>query len=110
MDLVELIIRLLTKKWYYKNAISSVNIDHYDQKNDLIMTSSDKKTVTAEELLELRQKAGHTQQEAADFLYVTKRTYQNWEYNKSRMPFAFYELYELKAIARGLIKTGRSGT
>lgn len=68
------------------------------------MTSSDKKTATSKELLALRQEIGHTQQEAAQFLYVTTRTYQNWEYNKSRIPFAFFELYELKAIARGLIK------
>jgi DNA-binding transcriptional regulator YiaG len=70
------------------------------------MTSSKEKKVSPEELLELRQEVGHTQQEAADFLYVTKRTYQNWEYNKSRMPYAFYELYQLKAIARGLLKGG----
>jgi DNA-binding transcriptional regulator YiaG len=68
------------------------------------MTSSDKKLATAEELLALRQEVGHTQQEAADFLYVTTRTYQNWEYSKSRIPYAIFELYVLKAISRGLVK------
>lgn len=69
------------------------------------MTSSDKKTATAKDLCALRHEAGHTQQEAAQFLYVTTRTYQNWEYDKSRIPYAFYELYVLKATARGLLKT-----
>ncbi|SCW89154.1 hypothetical protein SAMN05216370_0003 [Pseudomonas peli] len=62
------------------------------------------KTAKADKLIELRNVVGHTQQEAADFLYVSKSTYQNWEYEISRIPLAFYELYELKAIARGLLK------
>lgn len=67
------------------------------------MTHSDKKLATAKELLALRQEVGHTQLEAAEFLYVTTRTYQNWEYSKSRIPYAIFELYVLKAISRGLI-------
>ncbi|WP_150573646.1 helix-turn-helix domain-containing protein [Pseudomonas fluorescens] len=63
-----------------------------------------KRTEMAEKLTALRAETGHTQQEAADFLYVPKRTYQNWEYGLSRIPQASLELYELKAIARGLIK------
>ncbi|HIH5042673.1 TPA: helix-turn-helix domain-containing protein [Pseudomonas aeruginosa] len=63
-----------------------------------------KRKEMAEKLLALRLESGHTQQEAADFLYVPKRTYQNWEYGKSRIPPASLELYELKLIARGLIK------
>lgn len=54
-------------------------------------------------MIALRTEVGHTQQEAADYLYVNKRTYQNWEYGVSRIPLAFYELYELKAIAYGLL-------
>ncbi|MGG5276281.1 helix-turn-helix transcriptional regulator [Pseudomonas syringae pv. coryli] len=68
------------------------------------LSAADAKKKMAETLIELRQEAGHTQQEAADFLYTPKRTYQNWEYGKSRIPPASLELYELKAIARGLIK------
>lgn len=62
-----------------------------------------KRKATAEELVQLRLAIGHTQKEAATFLYVTERTYQNWEY-KDSMPLAIFELYVLKAIARGLIK------
>lgn len=65
--------------------------------------NSKKRTVDPADLLKLRTEVGHTQQQAADFLYVEKRTYQNWEYDISRAPLAFYELYELKAIARGLL-------
>jgi DNA-binding transcriptional regulator YiaG len=72
--------------------------------NDSMSAADAKKKKVAETLIELRQEAGQTQQEAADFLYVPKRTYQNWEYGKSRIPPASLELYELKAIARGLIK------
>jgi transcriptional regulator with XRE-family HTH domain len=67
------------------------------------MTSSKKRVATPEQLKRLRQLANHTQEQAADFLYVEKRTYQNWEYNVSGMPYAYYELYELKAIALGLV-------
>lgn len=63
----------------------------------------------ADKMIALRKEAGHTQQEAADFLYTPKRTYQNWEYGHSRIPLAFLEFYELKSIARGLIKRPASG-
>lgn len=62
-----------------------------------------KRRATAEQLVKLRLTVGHTQKEAANFLYVTERTYQNWEY-KDSMPYAIYELYVLKAIARGFIE------
>ncbi len=62
-----------------------------------------KRKASAEELVSLRLAIGHTQKEAAAFLYVTERTYQNWEY-KNSMPLAIFEFYQLKAIARGLIK------
>lgn len=62
------------------------------------------KAVTPEQLIALRGAVGHTQEQAAQFLYVSKSTYQNWEYAVSRIPLASYELYELKAIARGLLK------
>lgn len=57
----------------------------------------------AASLLALRVAVNHTQQEAADFLYVPKRTYQNWEYGESRIPKASLELYKLKAIKNGLL-------
>lgn len=62
-----------------------------------------KRKASAEALVSLRLAIGHTQKEAAAFLYVTKRTYQNWEY-KNSMPLAIFEFYQLKAIARGLLK------
>jgi DNA-binding XRE family transcriptional regulator len=68
------------------------------------MKANTTKTAEAGKLIELRKAVGHTQDQAADFLYVSKSTYQNWEYEVSRIPLAFYELYELKAIARGLLK------
>lgn len=73
-------------------------------RKELSMTSSENRSVTSEELIALRLEIGHTQQEAADYLYVTKRTYQNWEYKKSRMPLAIFELYVYKAIAGGKLK------
>ncbi|UTH34298.1 helix-turn-helix domain-containing protein [Ectopseudomonas hydrolytica] len=68
------------------------------------MTKGAKKIANAEQLIELRTEIGHTQGQAADFLYVSLSTYQNWEYKVSRCPFAFFELYELKAISLGLLK------
>jgi len=68
-----------------------------------IETDEIKRKATAEELIKLRLAIGHTQKQAAAFLYVTERTYQNWEY-KDSMPLAIYEYYEMKAIARGLLK------
>lgn len=64
----------------------------------------DARSDMAKKLIALRVASRHTQQEAADFLYTPKRTYQNWEYGKSRIPKAYLELYELKAIAHGLIR------
>lgn len=54
------------------------------------------------EMIELRQQFGVTQEEAAIMLHVAKRTYQNWEYNVSRIPRAYYELFEIKGKALGL--------
>lgn len=62
-----------------------------------------KKIAKPEEMVALRNAVGHTQEAAADFLYVSLRTYQNWEYGISKAPLAFYEFYELKAITRGLL-------
>ncbi|WP_062059615.1 helix-turn-helix transcriptional regulator [Cellvibrio sp. OA-2007] len=61
-----------------------------------------KRKALAADVVNLRLAVGHTQKEAAAFLYVTTRTYQNWEYSDT-MPFAIFELYQLKAMARGLI-------
>lgn len=58
----------------------------------------------AEKLITMRTEAGFTQEQAANFVYVSLRTYQNWEYGLNRIPQASLELFELKAIARGLIK------
>lgn len=63
-----------------------------------------KRKAPAEEVIALRLAVGHTQKEAAAFLYVTTRTYQNWEYSDT-MPFAIFEYYQLKAMAQGLLKT-----
>ena len=64
---------------------------------------NEKKVATPEQLLALRNAIGHTQEAAAEFLYVSTRTYQNWEYKVSSAPLAYYEFYELKAITRGLL-------
>lgn len=67
------------------------------------MAPTNKPKITPEQFVQLRLKAGHTQDQAADYLYVSKRTIQNWELSISRIPRAMYEFYELKAVAEGLV-------
>lgn len=54
-------------------------------------------TPTKKHVLAARIRAGHTQQQAADTVYVDARTWQRWESGASSMAPAFYELYLAKA-------------
>ena len=51
---------------------------------------------TSLDVREARAKAGHTQHQAAQTLYVEDRTWQRWEAGVSGMAPAFWELYLLK--------------
>jgi DNA-binding XRE family transcriptional regulator len=59
--------------------------------------------VAPDKLISLRLRCNHTQEFAAKFLYVTKRTYQNWEYELTNISESIYEYYEVKAMLLGII-------
>lgn len=49
-----------------------------------------------DEVRAAREAVGHTQQHAADQVYVSKRQWQNWEAGTHPMSLAAWELYCLK--------------
>ncbi|MBI6621561.1 helix-turn-helix domain-containing protein [Pseudomonas corrugata] len=56
---------------------------------------------TSTELRLLREKVDLTQEEAAEFLYVSVKKYRNWEYGVTLLPRAIYEFFEIKARYAG---------
>ncbi|WP_413460629.1 XRE family transcriptional regulator [Herbaspirillum huttiense] len=48
------------------------------------------------EIKESRLKAGLSQERAADLIYSTKRTWQDWEAGKAKMHCGLWELFKLK--------------
>jgi DNA-binding transcriptional regulator YiaG len=52
---------------------------------------------TPAEIVGTREVAGLTQREAADLIYSTKRTWQDWEAGLARMHPGLWELFKLKA-------------
>lgn len=48
------------------------------------------------EIRAAREAVGHSQQFAAEQVYVSKRQWQNWEAGAHPMPRAAWELYSLK--------------
>lgn len=60
--------------------------------------------VSPAQMKSMRALLGFTQVEAADFLWVSIRTYQNWEYGITPPPRGYYELFALKAKHLGIIQ------
>lgn len=61
------------------------------------------------EILRAREAAGLTQQQAADLLYSSWRTWQHWESDgpeNRRMPPAAWELFNAKVRARKMLAAG----
>ena len=61
------------------------------------------------EILRAREGAGLTQQQAAELLHTSWRTWQNWEADgpeNRRMPPAAWELFNIKLAARKLVDAG----
>lgn len=58
------------------------------------------------EILRAREDAGLTQQQAADLLFSSWRTWQNWEAGERRMPPSAWELFNAKINARKMIEKG----
>lgn len=57
-----------------------------------------------EDLKQIRQSIGYTQQEMAALIYVTPRMYQNYEYCTKLMPRRMVELMYFKLKDKGLIE------
>lgn len=53
-------------------------------------------TPTPNQIIEARQTAGHSRNQAAALVYVKYRTWQDWELGTAKMPGAAFELYQLK--------------
>ena len=51
---------------------------------------------TPQEIAAARRNAGHTQEQAAEVVYGTRRAWQDWELGHRGMPPAALELYRLK--------------
>lgn len=61
------------------------------------------------EILRAREDAGLTQQQAADLLFSSWRTWQHWESDgpeNRRMPPAAWELFNAKVRARKMLEKG----
>jgi putative transcriptional regulator len=52
--------------------------------------------VSVSRVKQSRKEAGHTQQQAADTVYVGRRTWQSWEQGEREMPEGLWELYRIK--------------
>ena len=61
---------------------------------------------TPSEILRAREDAGLTQQQAADLLFSSWRTWQDWERGERRMNPASWELFNTKLRARKLLAAG----
>lgn len=58
------------------------------------------------EILRAREAAGLTQQQAADLLFSSWRTWQDWEAGERRMHPSSWELFLAKCNARRMLKSG----
>lgn len=56
------------------------------------------------EILRAREDAGLTQQQAADLLFSSWRTWQDWEAGERRMPPSAWELFRVKCNARRMLE------
>lgn len=54
------------------------------------------KSPTKEQIQQARKDAGLTQVQAAELVYSTRRTFQDWEYGVSPMHPAIWELFLIK--------------
>lgn len=61
---------------------------------------------TPSEILRAREDAGLTQQQAADLLFSSWRTWQDWERGERRMHPASWEAFNIKLRARKLLAAG----
>jgi DNA-binding transcriptional regulator YiaG len=59
-----------------------------------------RKSPTPEQIKQARQAAGLTQAQAAELIYSTRRTLQDWEYGKNPMHPAIWELFLIKTKPR----------
>lgn len=50
---------------------------------------------TAAEVIAAREAAGLTPEQCADIVGVDTRTWQKWEYDERKMPYAAFELFKL---------------
>ena len=48
------------------------------------------------EIKDLRHKLNLTTAQAGNLLHITSRTFQRWERGNTKMPYAYWELFELK--------------
>lgn len=60
-----------------------------------------------EELLAAREAVGLTQQQAADVIYTSLRSWENWEQGQRRMPASAFELFMLKTGQCRRLQDGR---
>jgi|TARA_R110000822_G_scaffold272761_1_gene395269 DNA-binding transcriptional regulator YiaG len=60
-------------------------------KNVKILTHPEPK-----QLKDLRDSVNFTPKQAGDLLHVNARTFQRWEKGSTRMPLAYWELFEVK--------------
>lgn len=51
------------------------------------------------DIREIRVTFGLTQAMAGEIVYVARRTWQDWELGKRKMPFGLWELFTIKASA-----------
>jgi putative transcriptional regulator len=54
---------------------------------------------TPQEIIKAREDAGLSQTDAAQMIYSTLRTWQDWEAGQRRMHPALFELFEIKLLA-----------
>jgi DNA-binding XRE family transcriptional regulator len=55
------------------------------------------KSPNSYEIISSRKEAGITQKDAAQYIYCSQITWQQWEAGKRKMHPAFWELFTLKA-------------
>lgn len=52
--------------------------------------------VSAEAIKDARHRAGLTQKEAGELVFVARRTWQDWECGTSAIPGAAWQLFQIK--------------
>lgn len=103
VGLLKAIVITIVTNFHYRKLIKII----FFQLAYMTETGNSKSTdqyVTPAQMKSMRALLGFTQVEAAEFLWVSIRTYQNWEYGVTPPPRGYYELFALKAKHLGIIQ------